>query len=635
MKKLFLIFLGFLLSSFVAANTPCSELHKKVGLSLAAERLARDPIALLKGRDTTISEGLLVRRWNDRLKTTFYHTASEPDRLGNMPLVDPDAKAVAIFFHGSGTAKSSGRNFIHNMNWLAQQGISGVAVDLPFHASNKGEARLNNKAEFMKWLREVVAEVKKSGKPVYLVGHSFGPEIALQFASEFPKDLKGGGLFLISGAWGKSPSHEWMYENVTTPGMEHIGGDTKVEDNPAGGDWAGKMAEQSDWHIRGIPSDVRVKLVLGEKDEWWPPHGPEGKKLPRGVNRVIPEGPYPNQMGNEGLVKKLKVEPPHTFDESLKWTQEKIPQIEIDVVEGYGHFIFDSRDKRGGPLLNRLLLDFAGVEHSKTAEQNKKTARLEARVLLENNQVFRDWIGEKNIPKILGDEKTAERVLSQWKSLEFLAWKEALSKLKETDPEYFEQRKYWISKEVAAMPADAADFFRRGWNANELLADFKRYREAKDSGQQIKLSADPQRPVLPALSSSLLGEKAQTTPYGGSLLASEFSRGLGEKGAIRNSESLPSGLKKIIYDSAGKEGRIWYALDFDSPEKVEAFLKRAYEKAYEDNGNLPPKDNWSATIDGIRVSGTTRLDHKTKTYRLEKVILEPEPQAQAKPKDSE
>lgn len=624
MKKIQLLFVLLFLPFLSTAKPDCAGVTKKLGLQATIQRLAQDPIALLKGRDTTISEGLLVRRWNDRLKTTFYHTASEPDRLGDMPLVDPDAKAVALFFHGSGTAKSSGRNFIHNMNWLAQQGISGVAVDLPFHASNKGEARLHKKDEFMKWLREVVAEVKKSGKPVYLVGHSFGPEIALQFASEFPKDLKGGGLFLISGAWGKSPSHEWMYENVTTPGMDSIGGDTKVEDNPAGGDWAGRFAEQSDWHARGIPEDVRVKLVVGEKDEWWPPHGEEGKKLPRGVKRVEPEGPYPNQLGNEGLVKKLKVEPPHTFSESLKWTQEKIPQIEIDVVEGYGHFIFESRDKRGGPLLNRLLMDFAGVDYSKTAEQSKKTSRLEARVLLENNQVFKNWVGEKNVPKILSDEITAERVLAQWKSLEFLVWKEALSKLKETDPEYYEQRKYWLAKELQAMPADAVDFSRRGWNANELLADLKRFKEAKESGESPPLSADPYRPILPVLSSTLLGEKAQTTPYGGSLLASEFSKGLGEKGVLRSAESISPTLKKMTYDYAGKEGKVWYALDVESPAEVEGFLKRAYEKAFEENGNLAPKDNWSTTLDGIKVNGTIRLDHKAKTYRLEKVTFEPE-----------
>ncbi|NDG28288.1 MAG: alpha/beta fold hydrolase, partial [Proteobacteria bacterium] len=265
-----------------SSSSDCITLQKQVGIFKTAHRLAQDPVALLKGRDIHISEGLLVKRWDPDLKTTFYHSASEPGPDGTIPLVDPNAKAVALFFHGSGTAKSSGRNFIHNMNYLAQQGISGVAIDLPFHASNRGEERLKNKDEFMKWLKQVVGAVKKSGKPIYLVGHSFGPEVALQYASQFPKDLKGGGLFLISGAWGKSPSHEWMYEKVTTPGMEFLGGNEKVEDNPAGGDWAGKMAEQSDWHMRGISPDVRVKLVVGAKDEWWPPPV-EGQPLPRGV----------------------------------------------------------------------------------------------------------------------------------------------------------------------------------------------------------------------------------------------------------------------------------------------------------------------------------------------------------------
>ncbi|MFM8270058.1 MAG: alpha/beta hydrolase [Pseudomonadota bacterium] len=618
---LFLLWAGFLSLGWADGSQECQKVLRRVGVEAVAERLAKDPVALLKGRDTTISEGLLFKKWDSRLKTTFYHTASDPDASGNSPLVDPKSKAVALFFHGSGTAKSSGRNFIHNMNWLSQQGISGVAIDLPFHASNKGEARLNNRAEFIKWLREVVAEVKKSGKPIYLVGHSFGPEVALQFASEYPKDLNGGGLFLISGAWGKSPSHEWMYEKVTTPGMEYIGGDQKVEDNPAGGDWAGQMATQSDWHVRGIAPNVRVKLVVGEKDEWWPSPS-SGEKLPSGVTRVKPALPYPNQLGNAGLIKKLGVTPEFSFKDAIGWTQEKIPQVEIDVVEGYGHFIFDSRDQRGGPLLNRLLLDFAGVEYSKAAEQNKKTARLEMAVLAENNKVFRDWLGEQNLAKMLKSESSAERVLEQWKTLEFLAWKKVLSSMEETDPNYYESRKYWLAKELKEMPADAEEFKRRGWNANEMLSDIKRHREAMEKGQSSTLSEDPYRPKLPALSVTLLGEQAQTTPHSGSLLNSEFRKSLEGKGSIQREEEIAPGFKRITFDYKGNKDKTWVVMDSDNPQKVSDFLQRAYEQAYRNNGFISPGDNWEAEVDGIRVKATNRLDHKNKTYRLERVVLE-------------
>jgi pimeloyl-ACP methyl ester carboxylesterase len=606
--------------SWAKDASDCQKIFERTGTSVLVDRLAKDPVALLKGRDATVSEGLLVRKWDPRLKTTFYHTASEPDHVGESPLVDPSAKAVALFFHGSGTAKSSGRNFIHNMNWLAQQGISGVAVDLPFHASNKGEARLSDRAEFIKWLREAVGEVKKSKKPIYLVGHSFGPEIALQFASEFPKDLNGGGLFLISGAWGKSPSHEWMYENVTTPGMSFIGGDQKVEDNPAGGDWAGKMARQSDWHTRGLSPDLRVKLVVGEKDEWWPAPGP-GEKLPRGVNLVKPSAPYPNQLGNAGIMKKLGVSPEHTFKDAVKWTQEKIPQAEIDVVEGYGHFIFDSRDQRGGPLLNRLLLDFAGIEYSKTAEQNKKTARLEMALLAENNKAFLDWVGQQNLPKLLKTEVSAERVLDQWKTIEFLTWKKVLTEMKEVDPEYYESRKYWLAKEIKEMPEDVAEFKRRGWNANELLFDIRRYRESMEGGQSSPTGEDPYKPKLPQVSVALLGEQAQTTSYGGSLLNSEFRKSLEGKGSIQKEEELAPGFKRLTFEYKGNEGKTWIVLDSESPEKVTEFLQRAYEEAYRANGFIAPGDNWEAVVDGIRVKAANRLDHKNKIYRLERVTF--------------
>ena len=615
-----LIFSGL---AFGNSAENCQHVLRKAGLEVAARRFSKDPVALLRGRDTTISEGLLFKKWDPQLKTTFYYTASEPGKDGSVPLIDPSAKAVALFFHGSGTAKSSGRNFIHNMNYLSQQGITGVAIDLPFHASNPGEERLKDKAEFMKWLREVVGELKKSGKPIYLAGHSFGPEVALQFAAEYPKDLQGGGLFLISGAWGKSPSHEWMYEKVTTPGMEHIGGDQKVEDNPAGGDWAGKMAEQSDWHLKGISPDVKVKLVVGEKDEWWPPPSSEDKKLPRGVRRVTPSGPFPNQLGNAGLVKKLTITPEHTFNEALGWTKEKIPHIEIDVVEGYGHFIFDSRDPRGGPLLNRLFLDFAGVDYSKANEQKKKSARLELKVLAENNAVFKEWVGEKHLPQLLKDEVSASRILDQWQGLELLAWKQIFSQLRETDPEYYEARKYWLAKELKEMPNEPAELKRKSWNANELLADIKRHREAIEKGTRFSLPEDPYRPQLPQVSSSLLGSQAQVTPFGGSLLASDFRSGIEGKGQIVQEEKMGPMLRKITFDYKGNEGKTWFALDVENNEAVEAFLKRAYEKAYEQNGYLAPGDNWEVELEGIRVKGANRLDHKNKVYRLERVLLEP------------
>jgi hypothetical protein len=361
-------------------------------------------------------------------------------------------------------------------------------------------------------------------------------------------------------------------------------------------------------------------LVVGEKDEWWPAPGP-GEKLPRGVNLVKPSAPYPNQLGNAGIMKKLGVSPEHTFKDAVKWTQEKIPQAEIDVVEGYGHFIFDSRDQRGGPLLNRLLLDFAGIEYSKTAEQNKKTARLEMALLAENNKAFLDWVGQQNLPKLLKTEVSAERVLDQWKTIEFLTWKKVLTEMKEVDPEYYESRKYWLAKEIKEMPEDVAEFKRRGWNANELLFDIRRYRESMEGGQSSPTGEDPYKPKLPQVSVALLGEQAQATSYGGSLLNSEFRKSLEGKGSIQKEEELAPGFKRLTFEYKGNEGKTWIVLDSESPEKVTEFLQRAYEEAYRANGFIAPGDNWEAVVDGIRVKAANRLDHKNKIYRLERVTF--------------
>jgi hypothetical protein len=142
-----------------------------------------------------------------------------------------------------------------------------------------------------------------------------------------------------------------------------------------------------------------------------------------------------------------------------------------------------------------------------------------------------------------------------------------------------------------------------------------------EGGQGSPAVEDPYKPKLPQVSMTLLGEQAQTTPYGGSLLNSEFRKSLEGKGSIQKEEELAPGFKRLTFEYKGNEGKTWIVLDSESPEKVTEFLQRAYEEAYRANGFIAPGDNWEAVVDGIRVKAANRLDHKNKIYRLERVTF--------------
>lgn len=73
---------------------------------------------------------------SEKYQTEIFFTATaRPNHKGEIPLVDKNAKAVYVFAHGSGTMKSGGRNFIGNMNTLANLGYAAVSIDFPFHSN--------------------------------------------------------------------------------------------------------------------------------------------------------------------------------------------------------------------------------------------------------------------------------------------------------------------------------------------------------------------------------------------------------------------------------------------------------------------------------------------------------------------
>lgn len=146
--------LKILLSFFVSvvclrlqANQPSSlncaqDILPKLSRAQSARDLSRDPAALISAEDSLIKRGHIFKRWDPELETMIYSTMAEPRKDGSVPLVSKDAKAVVIFFHGSGTAKASGNNFKENQNILRPFGIAGISFDFLSMVKTKGVKNL-------------------------------------------------------------------------------------------------------------------------------------------------------------------------------------------------------------------------------------------------------------------------------------------------------------------------------------------------------------------------------------------------------------------------------------------------------------------------------------------------------------
>ncbi|MFZ3231205.1 MAG: alpha/beta fold hydrolase [Pseudobdellovibrio sp.] len=283
--------------------------------------------------------------FSEKWDTQIYYTQTAlPDGHGKVPLVDPESKAVFIFFHGSGTKNSGGRNFIANMNTLANMGYSAISMDMPFHGEGPIKEEFNKSPYFMEWARSIILEAKKSGKPVYLAGHSFGPDVILELATRYPKMIDG--VTALSPAGFTKELSKW-YDNYTT--KMNFGGN--VESNDDGGLWAGTMSKQFIWHKAKLTDPtvinpkLNIRILSGNKEEYVP--------APIGGENHTPIGE-------------------NTYDISEP-LQKIFKAATITIEPGIGHYIFDHTDANGINVVTRELLLTAGENPSNTKKLIEST----------------------------------------------------------------------------------------------------------------------------------------------------------------------------------------------------------------------------------------------------------------------
>ena len=264
------------------------------------------------------------------------------------------------------------------MNNLAKLGFSALSFDYPFHGDGPLSPKFNDVAFFMKWVDSIVQEAKKSGKPVYLVGHSYGPDVISEYVTRFPFAVNG--ALLMSPA-GFNPVLAAWYQDYTT--KMKFGGE--VPQNEAGGIWAGQMSEQYIWNKNKLPDptvvnpNLKIHLLSGDREEYVP--------APVGGSKKTPIGP-------------------NTYDIGAA-IKEFFRNADVVIEKGVGHYIFTHADEKGNNVVMRELLRVSGhkVEDSKKLTEEASlagsvmpyTERLLNRYSLDGNfRTFVDrYIGER------------------------------------------------------------------------------------------------------------------------------------------------------------------------------------------------------------------------------------------------
>lgn len=429
------IFISCLSLNVYANNSQCKMLFQRPrGITdVAANWLSDHSYIETTQRKEVLGQvgTFFSRKWDTQI---YYTKTAQPDIKGEVPLVDPESKAVFIFFHGSGTQKSGGQNFMGNMNTLANMGYSAISFDMPFHSEGPRSDTFNKSNYFMEWARSIILEAKKSGKPVYLAGHSFGPDAILELVTRYPKMVDGVAALSPAG-FTKELSH-W-YDNYTT--KMKFGGE--VESNDDGGYWAGGMSNQFLWHKSKLPDptivnpDLKIRIFSGNREEYVPaPIGGENK-TPIGENTYDIRIPLKNIFKNAVVT----IEP------------------------GIGHYIFDFQDSNGVNVVTRELLLVAGESPKNIDEliksQRQKNSLLDKSSILgkkyAQDQLFKSWAdrtygkGKALVVSKNSQDGLAEKMLEEFNLADEKRASEIYQKIlnsKTDSPEFYEKYKELIDK---------------------------------------------------------------------------------------------------------------------------------------------------------------------------------------------
>lgn len=388
--------------------------------------------------------GVMDTKYIKEFDTRFYFTATaKPRPDGTIPMVDPEAKALVIYFHGSGTEKASGASWAGKANALAKLGYSSLSFDLPFHKDGSRNPLLARGKDFADWVNSIVEKHRVPGQKVILIGHSFGPDAISEVIQHHPHITDT--PLLISPANLDKVSRKWY--NEKTSKMDF--GDTRP--NVMGGNWAGQLGNSNIWNKPKMPGwqdptianpNMRLRVVSGELEEY-----------------------FPGSLGPDGKPDKT----PRNYDVEAVYRKLYRGNVSVKVEKGVGHYIFAHQDEHGHDVIMREVLAANGESLANEKEIKKEiSARLAARPQQEllatrysKDLFFKKWFdleakkqgmtGQALVVKLLtdGDRKTSQNMLNTFNIVDKQRMEAMFNNIKNTQnwaPEFYKENQAAIDQ---------------------------------------------------------------------------------------------------------------------------------------------------------------------------------------------
>lgn len=388
--------------------------------------------------------GKMTSFFDPNFQTRIYYSATaKPNQSGEIDVIDNNSKAVVIYFHGSGTENGSGANFNYKGNKLASLGYSSLSLDYPFHKDGPINSKYGNAKFYMSYLNEFIQQHRITGKPVILVGHSFGVNIIAELITRYP--FAADSVVMLSPGGFNEELAVWAREK-TTPMLRTF---PHFVYNELGSRWAGFINRGFIWNKTKnrsfkdptlVNPNLKVRILSGEWEEF-----------------------IPGPLDLNGLPAKE----PRTYDvlaEMKKFFSRATTVLEAKV----GHLVHSHIDDQGNDLVIREILAANGESASDSKEISDNISKERKKILSELDQAiqkqliepfFREWLTEtyqldfltkllKN-PDPVYSTKIARRVISDFKKFEEYRLDSILLYLKETQSEFYFLNQSQIDKTIS------------------------------------------------------------------------------------------------------------------------------------------------------------------------------------------